>query len=161
MSEPIIFVVDDDQQVLAAIRRDLKSRYQSDYRVLAAASGESALETIRELKVRGDAIAMLITDQRLPGMVGVDLLARCRELYPLTKRVLLTAYSDIKAAIRAINEIRLDKNEVEGMAQQLFGCGVKQLDKMQASQLIEELFENVGRPQQRSRWRGQPQRQAQ
>src|SRR5215510_323154 len=109
MSEPIIFVVDDDPQVLAAIRRDLKSRYQSEYRVLAAASGESALQTIRELKTRGDAIAMLITDQRMPGMLGVDLLARCRDLYPLTRRVLLTAYSDIKAAIRAINEVRLDQ----------------------------------------------------
>src|SRR5438874_11708994 len=109
MSEPIILVVDDDPQVLAAIRRDLKSRYQPDYRVLAASSGESALETIRELKTRGDAIAMLITDQRMPGMLGVDLLARCREVYPIAKRVLLTAYSDINAAVRAINEVRLDQ----------------------------------------------------
>jgi hypothetical protein len=60
--------------------------------------------------------------------------------------------------LRLINENRLDKNEVESMAQQLFGCGVKQLDKLQASQLIEELFEKAGRPPQRSRWRGQPQR---
>ena len=109
MSEPIIFVVDDDPQVLAAIRRDLKTRYQPDYRVLAAASGESALETILELRTRGDAIAMLITDQRMPGMQGVDLLARCRDLYPATQRVLLTAYSDIKAAVRAINEVHLDQ----------------------------------------------------
>src|SRR5262245_1694692 len=109
MSEPIIFVVDDDPQVLAAIRRDLKERYQTDYRVLAAASGESALETMRQLKIRGDILAMTITDQRMPGMLGVDLLARCRELYPLARRILLTAYSDIKAAVRAINEVHLDQ----------------------------------------------------
>src|SRR5262245_22462999 len=109
MSEPIIFVVDDDPQVLSAIRRDLKNRYQPEYRILAASSGESALDTVRQLKTRGDTIAMLITDQRMPGMLGVDLLARCRDLYPLTRRVLLTAYSDIKAAIRAINEVRLDQ----------------------------------------------------
>ncbi len=109
MSEPIILVVDDDPQVLSAIRRDLKDRYQTEYRILAAPSGESALETIRELKTRGDTIAMLLTDQRMPGMLGVDLLARCREFYPLARRVLLTAYSDIKAAIRAINEVRLDQ----------------------------------------------------
>src|SRR5262245_49217336 len=109
MSEPIIFVVDDDPQVLSAIRRDLKIRYQPDYRVLAASSGESALDTIRQLKTRGDAVAMLLTDQRMPGMLGVDLLARCREFYPLARRVLLTAYSDIKPAIRAINEVKLDQ----------------------------------------------------
>ena len=108
MSEPIILVIDDDPQVLAAIRRDLKARYQTEYRVLAAGSGESALETVRELKTRGDALAMLISDQRTPGMLGVDVLGRCRELYPLARRVLLTAYSDIQAAIRAINEVRLD-----------------------------------------------------
>src|SRR5262245_12233805 len=108
MSEPIIFVVDDDPQVLAAIRRDLKSRYQPDYRILAATSGESALETIRELKTRGDTVALLISDQRMPGMLGVDLLAACRGFYSLARCVLLTAYSDIKAAIRAINEVKLD-----------------------------------------------------
>jgi len=109
MSEPIIFVVEDDPQVLSAIRRDLKDRYQGDYRILSAASGESAFETIKELKTRGDVIAMLITDQRMPGMQGVDLLAEFRPFYPVARRVLLTAYSDIKAAIRAINEVHLDR----------------------------------------------------
>src|SRR5690349_16629594 len=109
MSEPVIFVVDDDPQVLSAMRRDLKDRYQPDYRVVAASSGESALQAIRELRTRGDAVAMLITDQRMPGMQGVDLLGGSREFYPLAKRVLLTAYSDIKAAIRAINEVHLDQ----------------------------------------------------
>ena len=108
MSEPVILVVDDDPHVLSAIRRDLKERYQTEYRILAAQSAESALETLRELKKRGDALAMIVSDQRMPGMLGVELLARCRELYPLTRRVLLTAYSDIQAAVRAINEARLD-----------------------------------------------------
>jgi len=108
MSLPVILVVDDDPQVLAAIRRDLRSRYREDYRVLAASSGEAALDVIRELKTRGEALAMLISDQRMPSMLGVDVLARCREIYPIAGRVLLTAYSDVKAAVRAINEAHLD-----------------------------------------------------
>ena len=108
MSEPVILVVDDDAQVLAAIRRDLKSRYRGVYRVLAASSGEAALETIQQLKTRGEILAMLISDQRMPSMLGVDLLARCRNIYPVARRVLLTAYSDIKAAIQGINEAQLD-----------------------------------------------------
>src|SRR5215831_1878564 len=108
MSEPVILVVDDDPQVLAAIRRDLRSRYRSNYRVLAAGSGETALETLKELKSRGDALAMVISDQRMPNMLGVDLLAKCRDIYPIGRRVLLTAYSDIKAAIQGINEAHLD-----------------------------------------------------
>ncbi len=108
MSLPVILVVDDDPQVLAAIRRDLRSRYRADYRVLAASSGEAALDVIKELKTRGDALAMLISDQRMPSMLGVDVLARCREIYPIAGRVLLTAYSDVKAAVRAINEAHLD-----------------------------------------------------
>src|SRR6266704_460401 len=108
MNEPVILAIDDDAQVLAALRRDLKTHYQGDYRVLAASSGETALVTVRELKTRGDALAMVISDQRMPAMLGVDVLAKCRELYPAARRVLLTAYSDIKAAVRAINEVRLD-----------------------------------------------------
>jgi thioredoxin reductase (NADPH) len=108
MSEPVILVVDDDPQVLAAVRRDLKSRYQAEYRVLAAGSGDAAVSTARELKARGDALALVISDQRMPGMCGVEVLTRCRQLYPIARRVLLTAYSDIKAAITGINEARLD-----------------------------------------------------
>jgi thioredoxin reductase (NADPH) len=108
VSEPVILVVDDDPQVLSAIRRDLRSRYREDYRVLSANSGEAALDTIKELKSRGDALAMLISDQRMPSMLGVDVLAKSREIYPITRRVLLTAYSDVEAAIRAINEAHLD-----------------------------------------------------
>jgi thioredoxin reductase (NADPH) len=108
LAEPVILVVDDDTQVLAAIRRDMRSRYRADYRVLAADSGEAALATIKELKARGDALAMLISDQRMPTMLGVDLLSKCREIYPVARRVLLTAYSDVKAAIQGINEAHLD-----------------------------------------------------
>src|SRR5688572_14344785 len=108
MNEPVILAVDDDAQVLSALRRDLRSRYHDDYRVLAAGSGESALDTVRDLKARGDALAMIITDQRMPSMLGVDVLSKVTEIYPIARRVLLTAYSDVRAAIRAINEARVD-----------------------------------------------------
>ena len=108
MNKPVIFVVDDDPQVLAAVRRDLRGRYREQYSVLSAASGQEALDAVRELKSRGDALAMVISDQRMPGMLGHELLAATRELYPLARRVLLTAYSDIEAAVKAINEARID-----------------------------------------------------
>jgi thioredoxin reductase (NADPH) len=106
--KPALLVVDDDPQVLAAVRRDLRSRYRENYTVLSAASGEEALATMRELKSRGDALAMVISDQRMPGMLGNELLARSRDVYPKAKRVLLTAYSDIGAVVAAINEAHLD-----------------------------------------------------
>lgn len=108
MNKPVLLVVDDDPQVLAAVRRDLRSRYREQYTVVSAASGEEALATVRELKSRGDSLAMMVSDQRMPGLLGVDVLARAREVYPLARRVLLTAYSDIEAAVRAINEAHLD-----------------------------------------------------
>ena len=108
MNKPVLLVVDDDPQVLAAVRRDLRSRYREQYTVVSAGSGPEALETAKELKSRGDALAMVISDQRMPGMLGNEVLARTREVYPLARRVLLTAYSDIQAAIRAINEAHLD-----------------------------------------------------
>jgi thioredoxin reductase (NADPH) len=101
-------VVDDDPQVLAAVRRDLRGRYRENYTVISATSGEEALVTVRELKARGDSLALLISDQRMPGMNGTDVLAQTRDVYPLARRVLLTAYSDIEAAIRAINVAHLD-----------------------------------------------------
>lgn len=106
--QPVILVVDDDAAVLAAIRRDLRSHYRENYRVLAAGSGEEALDSVKELKSRGDALAMLISDQRMPSMLGVDLLSKVRDIYPVARRVLLTAYSDVKAAVRGINEAHLD-----------------------------------------------------
>jgi thioredoxin reductase (NADPH) len=108
VTKPALLVVDDDPQVLAAVRRDLRARYREGYTIVSAASGNEALSTIRELKGRGDALAMVISDQRMPGMQGTDLLAQSRELYPMARRVLLTAYSDIDAAIKAINVAHLD-----------------------------------------------------
>ena len=108
MNKPVLLVVDDDPQVLAAVRRDLRSRYRENYTVVSAASGEEALATARELKSRGESLAMVLSDQRMPGMLGGEVLARSRELYPLARRVLLTAYADVEAAIRAINEAHVD-----------------------------------------------------
>jgi thioredoxin reductase (NADPH) len=108
MTKPVLLIVDDDPQVLAAVRRDLRSRYRENYTVMSAASGEEALNAIRELKSRGDAVAMLICDQRMPGMMGSEVLAKSRAIYPLARRVLLTAYSDMDAAVKAINEAHLD-----------------------------------------------------
>jgi thioredoxin reductase (NADPH) len=104
----VLLVVDDDPQVLAAVRRDLRTRYRESYAIIGAASGEEALATIRELKTRGDSLAIVISDQRMPGIQGTDVLARSRDAYPLARRVMLTAYSDIEAAIKAINLAHLD-----------------------------------------------------
>jgi thioredoxin reductase (NADPH) len=108
LNKPVLLVVDDDPQVLAAVRRDLRSRYREQYTVMSAASGQEALAAARELKSRGDSLAMIISDQRMPGMLGSEVLAKSREVYPLARRVLLTAYSDIEAAVKAINEAHLD-----------------------------------------------------
>lgn len=108
MNKPAILVVDDDPQVLAAVRRDLRTRYRDRYTVVSASSGQEALEVTRELKRRGDALALLISDQRMPGMLGHEVLTQSREVYPLARRVLLTAYSDIEAAVRAINEAHVN-----------------------------------------------------
>ncbi len=108
MTKPAILVVDDDPQVLAAVRRDLRSKYREHYTILSAGSGEEALTTARELKSRGVDLAMVISDQRMPGMLGHEVLAKSREVYPAARRVLLTAYSDIGAAVKAINEAHVD-----------------------------------------------------
>jgi thioredoxin reductase (NADPH) len=105
---PVILTVDDDPAVLGAVRRDLRSRYAENWRVLAAGSGEEALEALRELRLREDPVALLIVDQRMPGMSGVELLAAASELHPDAKRALLTAYADTDAAIAAINKVHAD-----------------------------------------------------
>src|SRR5450759_2439082 len=108
MANPVILVVDDDPQVLRAVERELRGRFGSEYRVVAAGSGADALDAIRRLILRGTPIALLVVDQRMPGMTGVELLGSTLPLLPGTKRVLLTAYADTDVAIRAINEIGLD-----------------------------------------------------
>src|SRR5829696_5141459 len=104
MTPPVLLAVDDDEPVLASIERDLRERYSEHYRVMAASSGEQALDLLRRLRLREDAVALLLVDQRMPGMSGTELLAASRELYPDARRVLLTAYADTDAAIRAIND---------------------------------------------------------
>ncbi|MGH2427495.1 MAG: FAD-dependent oxidoreductase [Candidatus Limnocylindria bacterium] len=109
MAKPAILAVDDDLPVMRAVERDLRARYGADYRILAADSGASALETTRELTRRGDAVALFVVDQRMPVMTGIELLREAIPLQPDAKRVLLTAYADTDVAIRAINEISLDQ----------------------------------------------------
>lgn len=108
MSLPIIFCIDDDAQVLRAITRDLKGRYRDRYRILSTTSVQEALDTLLDLHNRGESVALILSDQRMPEMQGVDLLAKTLPYFPEAKRALLTAYADKDAAIKAINEIRLD-----------------------------------------------------
>ncbi|WP_374950982.1 FAD-dependent oxidoreductase [Mucilaginibacter sp.] len=108
MSLPIIFVIDDDQQVLRAISRDLKDHYREEYRILSTASAKEALDSLLDLKNKGEVVALFLSDQRMPEMEGVDFLCRTTSFFPNAKRVLLTAYADTDAAIKAINEVKLD-----------------------------------------------------
>jgi thioredoxin reductase (NADPH) len=105
---PAIVAVDDEPAVLAAVARDLRRQFGERYRVLRAGSGEEALEVVKELVTRGDQVALLIADQRMPGLSGTEYLVEARKLAPDAKRVLLTAYADTDAAIKAINEVALD-----------------------------------------------------
>jgi thioredoxin reductase (NADPH) len=105
---PAIVVVDDEPAVLAAVSRDLRRGFGERFRVLRSTSGAEALGVLRELRARGDQVAMLIADQRMPGMPGTQYLVEARKLVPDAKRVLLTAYADTEAAIAAINEVALD-----------------------------------------------------
>ncbi len=108
MSKPTMLAVDDDPQVLASISRDLRSRYAGEYRIMRASSGAQALEVLAELALRARPVALVLSDQRMPGMSGVQMLTRAREDAPDAKFLLLTAYADTDAAIAAINEVGLD-----------------------------------------------------
>lgn len=108
MRKPVILTVDDDPEVLGAIDRDLRQRYATEFRVLRAGSGAEALDTVRTLLARGDAVALLLADQRMPDMTGTEFLAEARKLYPDARKVLLTAYADTDAAIQSINAVGLD-----------------------------------------------------
>jgi thioredoxin reductase (NADPH) len=108
MTKPALLVVDDDQEVLGAIERDLRRRYRNDYRVLSASSGRAGLDAARELKRRGAPLALFLVDQRMPGMTGTEFLGEARKLHPGAAKVLLTAYADTETAIAAINQVGVD-----------------------------------------------------
>jgi thioredoxin reductase (NADPH) len=105
---PAIVAVDDEPAVLAAVSRDLRRGFGERYRIMRAGSGAEALELLKQIRARGEQVALLVADQRMPGLSGTDYLVRARELVPEAKRVLLTAYADTEAAIQAINEVSLD-----------------------------------------------------
>lgn len=108
MKLPIIFLIDDDPQVLRALSRDIRQKYKKEYQVLSTEDVEEAIASLRELKRTGEEVALFLSDQRMPKVTGVEFLERTKEYYPESKRMLLTAYSDIETAIRAINETDLD-----------------------------------------------------
>lgn len=108
MEKPVILAVDDEPSVLAAVTRDLRRHYGADYNIMRAASGAEALDVLRELKLASQVVALFVVDQRMPEMTGVELLVEAIGLYPDARRVLLTAYADTDAAIKAINQVRLD-----------------------------------------------------
>jgi thioredoxin reductase (NADPH) len=108
MAKPIILIIDDEPQVCNAIERDLRRHYRRDYRMIKTYSGPEGLDTVQQLKQRNAPVALFLSDQRMPGMTGVEFLAEAMKLYPEAGRVLLTAYADTEAAIAAINTVGLD-----------------------------------------------------
>ncbi|HSJ16345.1 MAG TPA: FAD-dependent oxidoreductase [Longimicrobiales bacterium] len=108
IAKPVLLAVDDDAEVLSAIGRDLRARFREDYRVVKASSGAEALQTTRELKQRGTAVALFLVDERMPSMSGTEFLVQALEMYPDARRVLLTAYADTETAIAAINRAGID-----------------------------------------------------
>lgn len=108
MDLPIIFCIDDDTQVLRALMRDLKSRFRDTYKILGTNLVQEALDSLLELKNKGETVALFISDQRMPELDGIGFLQNAMKFYPQAKRVLLTAYADKDAAIKAINIVQLD-----------------------------------------------------
>src|SRR5271169_360610 len=108
MAKPILLTVDDDSDVLRAIERDLRSQYGAQYRVLSSDSPVGALDLLKGLQLRNDGVALLLADQRMPRMDGVNFLQAAKQIFPDAKRALLTAYADTNAAISAINQAGLD-----------------------------------------------------
>jgi thioredoxin reductase (NADPH) len=107
-AKPVILTVDDDPEVLASIARDVRQGFGEHFRVIRAESGDRALEVLRKLRLADEPVALLLVDQRMPGITGTELLVEAKKLYPDAKRALLTAYADTDAAIVAINDVRLD-----------------------------------------------------
>ncbi len=108
MAKPVLLTVDDDRQVLQEIARDLRKEYGSRFKIVRADSGKAAIEAIEQLKLKNETVALFLVDQRMPQMSGVQFLEQAIQIFPQAKRVLLTAYSDTDAAIRAINTINVD-----------------------------------------------------
>ncbi|HYM05796.1 MAG TPA: FAD-dependent oxidoreductase [Terriglobales bacterium] len=108
MAKPILLSVDDDSDVLRSIERDLRSKYGAEYRVIGSDSPEGALDLLKQLKVRNDSVALLLADQRMPRMDGVEFLQQGMRIFPKAKRALLTAYADMNAAISAINQANIN-----------------------------------------------------
>jgi thioredoxin reductase (NADPH) len=108
MPKPVIFTIDDDASVLNSVERDLRAHYGQEYRVLPIDSARTALEYLKKLQQRNEAVALFLVDQRMPEMSGVEFLEQAMLAYPKAKRVLLTAYADTQAAIDSINEVGLD-----------------------------------------------------
>jgi len=107
-TKPILLTVDDDPEVLRAIERDLRQKYGAQFRILRADAGTTALEALKQVKLRNEPVALFIVDQRMPHMTGVEFLEQARKLFPEAKCVLLTAYADTDAAVRAINTVKID-----------------------------------------------------
>jgi thioredoxin reductase (NADPH) len=108
MKKPIIFAIDDDPQVLNSVVRDLRKKFNKEYRILGTTSTSEALDTLTELKKKNEIVAMFLSDQRMPEMLGVEFIGKGKQIYSDAKKVLLTAYSDIDAAVKAINDVQLD-----------------------------------------------------
>jgi thioredoxin reductase (NADPH) len=144
MAKPVIWTVDDDPDVLRAVERDLRRQYGDRYKVISADSGASALEGVKQLKLRNEPVALFLVDQRMPGMSGVEFLEKAIELYPEAKRALLTAYADTDAAIRAINSVHIDHYLMKPWdppEERLYGVMDDLLDDWQAS--YHPVFEGV------------------
>jgi thioredoxin reductase (NADPH) len=144
MAKPVIMTVDDDPDVLRAVERDLRRQYGDRYRVMSADSGASAFESVKQLKLRNEPVALFLVDQRMPRMSGVEFLEKAIEPYPEAKRALLTAYADTDAAIRAINSVHIDHYLMKPWdppEERLYGVVDDLLDDWQAS--YHPVFEGV------------------
>lgn len=106
--KPVILSVDDDPAVSRAVARDLRRHYGEVFRIVRAESAQDALETLNELKLRGETVAVFVADYRMPQMSGIEFLEQAMDIFPMARRVLLTAYADTNAAIDAINVVDLD-----------------------------------------------------